>query len=98
MHVAQALDRTKGSASPILLLLIWEVVVRTGLIDGEFLPSPSEIVGAILSLSASELLPELAATLFRIGFGFAIATVFGVVLGTAMALSKAVNNFFYPLL
>lgn len=88
----------KSLASPVLLVLVWEASVRLGFIDPELLPSPGQILTAMSEMGASELLPELAATLFRIAVGFAIAAVVGVLLGSWMAISSRANSFFYPIL
>jgi len=88
----------KALASPVILVLLWEATVRAGLVDAELLPSPTQILVALREIGAAELMPELAATLFRIAVGFALAAVFGVLLGSWMALSERANGFFYPIL
>lgn len=85
-------------ASPLILVLVWEASVRLGFVDAELLPSPAQIVQALREMGAEELLPELFATLFRILIGLALAAVFGVILGSWMALSERANSFFYPIL
>ncbi len=84
--------------SPLLLLAIWEGAVHWNLVDGEFLPSPSQIMAALRGFGPDELLPELLATLFRIVIGFGCAAILGMLLGSWMALDKRVNAFFYPIL
>jgi NitT/TauT family transport system permease protein len=84
--------------SPLLLLAAWEMTVRFGFVDGEFLPPPSEIWAALRQFGPDELLPELAATLWRIAIGLGFAAIIGVVLGSWMAVDKRVDNFFYPIL
>ncbi|MCO5072949.1 MAG: ABC transporter permease [Rhizobiaceae bacterium] len=88
----------KQLLSPVILVLIWEASVRLGFVDSEFLPSPGQILQAMREMGAAELLPELAATLFRIAIGFFIAAVVGVLLGSWMAISSRANGFFYPIL
>jgi ABC-type nitrate/sulfonate/bicarbonate transport system permease component len=44
-------DRLLGFASPIGLLLVWEIGARTGLIDTRFFPAPSSIIAIIMGLS-----------------------------------------------
>lgn len=73
---------------PVLLLLgIWQAVTVGGLISPQLLPSPSAIaVRLVERLQQPEFLFQISQTLFRLGLGFAIALIAGMLLGAAMAL------------
>ena len=71
-----------------VLLLVWELASRVGLIDSLFLPAPSQIWKALEEMTLSgELAKHLGASLVRIGAGWLIGTAAGVVLGGLIGLS-----------
>ena len=50
-------DRILSIASPIGLLLVWEIAARVGLIDTRFFPAPSSILSLLFEmLKSGELL------------------------------------------
>ena len=54
----RARDRLIGLASPVLLVLLWEVSARLGWIDQRFFPAPSSIAAGFVQLARSgELWP-----------------------------------------
>jgi NitT/TauT family transport system permease protein len=88
----------KSSISPLVLLVIWEAVVRIEWIDPAFLPAPSQIVRALMSIGPTVLLWELWASLFRVLLGLVFGCVLGVLLGIWMALNVHADRFFTPIL
>ena len=46
-------DRILSVASPIGLLLVWEIAARTGAIDTRFFPAPSSILAFLWELLRS---------------------------------------------
>lgn len=83
----------------IALLVLWEVVARSGLVTPFQLPSLTNVIGRIISQAQSgELAISIGLTLWRALAGFAISAVLGVVLGLAMARVKFVNWFFDPII
>jgi NitT/TauT family transport system permease protein len=86
-------------ASPIFLLLLWEVLSRTGLVDSRFFPPPTAIIGTFIKLLATgELLSHLEVSLLRITAGFLLGTIPAIILGLLMGLYTPVRNFFSPLI
>src|SRR5438046_7163167 len=58
-------------ASPLLLIALWEALVRIRILDARFFPAPSSIVGTFTSLIASgELLVHVGASLQQVLLGF----------------------------
>jgi hypothetical protein len=58
-------------SSPIFILILWEFLSRTGLVDARFFPPPTEIVGTFLFMGTSgELFDHIGISLFRIFAGF----------------------------
>jgi NitT/TauT family transport system permease protein len=89
----------KAVASPLLLLLMWELAVRNGLLDSRFLPSPSSVFGELASLLVSgELLRDLGWTLQRVAIGFLLGAIPGIVLGLVLGLSPLLNALLRPLI
>ena len=69
-------------AVPVALGVAWEVAVRTGVAPGRLMPPPSQLMHTAIALAASgELQTHVAATMTRIGIGFAIGAVAGTVVG-----------------
>jgi sulfonate transport system permease protein len=71
-----------GLLVPVALAMAWEVAVRHGFISGRLMPPPSRLAQTAWSLARSgELQTHVAATMGRVGLGFAIGAAAGTVLG-----------------
>lgn len=87
----------RATASPIVMLLIWEALVRIGLLDARFFPAPSSVIHELAALLASgQLVVHLGYTLSRVGVGFLLGAVPAVLLGVVMGLSPAIRAFLQP--
>lgn len=74
-------------SGPVLVLAIWEFFSRAGLINPFFFPPPTSLDETTRDLIASgQLWSDLRASMGRIGGGFLIAAVPGVLLGLIMGL------------
>lgn len=83
----------------VLVLAVWEVLPRTGLVEAAFLPPLSEVLRTGWSLLASgELFQHVRASLSRSMIGFLLSIVSGVPLGLLMGWYKGVANTLSPLL
>jgi len=90
--------RTVAFLSPSLLLVIWEVLARWGVIDARLFSSPSRILGTFLPLLRSgELLSHIAISLQRIVLGFLAGAVPGVIPGLSMGLFAPLRAWLMPL-
>lgn len=84
--------------SLLMVITVWEVIARSGLIPFFFLPPLSVIASTFASQIAEGLLLQHALlTIFRAVAGFAIAVAVGVMLGIGMARFKVVHWFFDPI-
>src|SRR5690606_11614923 len=84
-------------ASPVLMLLIWEILVRAGLLDSRFFPPPSSVIAELFKLILSgELWVRTAYTVSRMLVGFFLGAVPAVFLGIVMGLSPTIRAFFQP--
>jgi ABC-type nitrate/sulfonate/bicarbonate transport system permease component len=85
-------------ASPLILLLTWELASRLGFADPLILPPPSKALGDLwLLASTGELWRALYASLYRVVCGFALAAVAGIALGALMARVRIADDFLDPL-
>ena len=93
-----AVDPASSVLSPVLLLLLWEVLARVGVIDIRFFPAPSNIFATLGEMiRAGELWTHVSASLQRIGIGFLIGAVPGVIVGLAMGLFSPIRAVIQPL-
>jgi NitT/TauT family transport system permease protein len=89
----------------IVLLLLWEGAVRSGVVSELFLPAPSSVARALWGMiSDGTLWENLSASLFRLVTGWAIGTVAGVLAGfvigifsIARAVGIPVLSAFFPI-
>ncbi|MCM3636171.1 ABC transporter permease [Sporosarcina luteola] len=85
-------------ASPIFLLLLWEVMSRTGIMDIRFFPPPSAILGTFVKMIASGAMADhIGVSLYRIFAGFLAGVIPGVVIGLLMGLYSPIRHFVQPI-
>jgi NitT/TauT family transport system permease protein len=84
--------------SPLALLLVWEALVRAGMLDARFFPTPSSVIQELVVMAASsELWVHAGYTVSRMLVGFVLGAVPGVLLGIAMGLSQRVRSILQPI-
>jgi sulfonate transport system permease protein len=80
-----------------VIALLWELAVRVGLSDGRLMPPPSKIYAAMAALAASgELQVHIAATLARVGAGFAFGAIAGTLTGAIAGGSETIRRVIDP--
>jgi NitT/TauT family transport system permease protein len=73
----------------VVLIALWEGAVRSGLVSELFLPAPSSVVTALWGLiEDGTLWQNLQASLFRLGVGWFLGTIVGIVAGFVIGLSS----------
>jgi ABC-type nitrate/sulfonate/bicarbonate transport system permease component len=96
---ARRRDRILGIASPLGLLLAWELAAQTGLIDVRFFPAPSAIILKLIEMARSgELTENVLISLQRIVLGFLLGGVPAIVIGVAMGIWRPVRALVDPLI
>lgn len=76
--------------SPVLLLLLWELGSRTGLIPERTLAAPSAVIGTLTEMLLSGELPSnLLVSFARVAAGLLIGIGLGLGLGLVAGLSRA---------
>jgi ABC-type nitrate/sulfonate/bicarbonate transport system permease component len=88
-----------GLFSILLLLIVWELIARSGTVTMFMLPPFSVVAEQIKTDALSgDLWRNLALTLYRAMAGFFIAAAGGIVLGALMSQLRAVRWFFDPII
>jgi NitT/TauT family transport system permease protein len=90
--------RGLGPVVFIVLIVLWEIGSRTGVISALVLPAPSEAMGAMRDLWVSgELWLHMGASLQRLFLGWTAGTVLGIALGLCIGLFSSVRSSAAPL-
>jgi ABC-type nitrate/sulfonate/bicarbonate transport system permease component len=85
--------------SPLALLLLWDVLVRVGVIDARFFPAPSTVATTLWAMAKSgELWLNTQASLIRLFWGFLVGGIPALGLGIAMGLSPLLRAIVEPLI
>ena len=96
---ARRRDRILSIASPLGLLLAWELAAATGLIDVRFFPAPSAIIAKLIEMALSgELTDNVLISLQRIVLGFLLGGVPAIVIGIAMGIWRPIRAIVDPLI
>lgn len=78
-----------GLATMAGLVAVWEGLVRSGVVEFQYLPAPSAVAGSLGTLlSSGELMTATAHTLRITVLGWLLASAFGVSLGLLLGLSE----------
>jgi ABC-type nitrate/sulfonate/bicarbonate transport system permease component len=95
----RARDRLLSIASPVGLLLLWEICARVGFIDTRFFPAPSSVISALIEMVKSgALITHTAVSLQRLAWGTLLGGAPALVLGIVMGLNRPVRAIFDPLI
>jgi sulfonate transport system permease protein len=88
-----------GLILPALLLALWEVAARAGVLRSNLLPAPSRVLEAMSSLQHQGLLlGHVVATCGRVLAGFALGAAAGTVFGIATGRNALVRALLDPML
>ena len=86
-----------GALLPILILAIWQLLSTNGTFSASQLPPPVEVLQAASGLiERGTLWEHVAISVQRVFSGFAIGSVLGIILGSAVGLSKTVGQLLLP--
>jgi len=89
--------RVQALALPTLLLIVWEGVVRGGVVAPNLLPPPSELIGTVRQLVADgALYGHIFVSVLRVVGGFTAGAALAIVVAAAVGLSTRVEAFIDP--
>lgn len=75
--------------APLVLLALWQLACLSGVFPPQVLVPPSEVARTLWSLAGTgELERHIGESMFRLGMGYVIGAVAGLVFGAAIALSR----------
>jgi len=87
-----------GIFSPLVVLVLWEMLGRAKLIDPSFFPPPSMIAGTFWSeLASGELLKDALATVSRVLIGYVMGAIPALVLALALGLWRVPRLLVLPI-
>jgi NitT/TauT family transport system permease protein len=89
--------RTVPIWATILFIVFWQVFCAVFRIDSFILPAPTEVVQSLMQYHQPIIMHALQ-TLFTTLVGFAMAIVFGLLLGLAIGIERAVYDGIYPMM
>lgn len=79
----------------VVLVAVWEIAVRMGIIDYHFFPAPSSLFQATwIDITSGKLASDSWGSFQRVIAGLSIGIAVGVILGMAMAMSRIVDAMF----
>jgi ABC-type nitrate/sulfonate/bicarbonate transport system permease component len=85
--------------SPLAVAVLWEFLVRLGVLSANYLPPPTQLGPHLFDLLAGgELWRHLIVTLYRLGLSFMFAVIPAVLLGLALGMSRTLRLALDPLL
>ena len=85
--------RHAGWISLALAIGLWQLAGSTGIVNPLFLPTPTAIVRTIYQLALSGALwQHLSYSIMRIGTGWILGTVTGIIIGFAIGLSSLARS------
>lgn len=87
-----------GKFSPLLVLVLWELLTQIGTVDPRFFPSPSSIASVFWQeLVDGTLLVDTLATLKRVAIGFVAGGVPAIILGLVLGLWPTARQLIAPI-
>jgi ABC-type nitrate/sulfonate/bicarbonate transport system permease component len=82
-----------GLVVPISVIGCWQALKSAGFIDYQYLPSPVDVLSALVELTHSgELARDVAHTLTTAALAFSLAMILGAAAGLAIGLAPAVRR------
>jgi len=81
---------------PVLVLLASEAAGRLGWVSSNLLPTPTDVVRALVDLGGRTVLGHLAASTARVAAGYAIGAALAVVAGSLVGLSSSARALLDP--
>lgn len=82
----------------LFVILIWEVLALSGIIDSFIMSSPSRMIKTIFNLSENNFLTHIFVTVYETIAGFSLGAILGVLIATLLWWSKTLTKIAEPFL
>jgi taurine transport system permease protein len=91
--------KAAGAFFPFAVLLVtWQVVTLAKLVPRDWLPTPVQVFRTWIDvIQDGSYLKHIGASLVRVGIGFVVSAVLGIVFGLLMGLRRGIAEFIQPL-
>src|SRR5690606_27251957 len=87
-----------GAVSVLIVVALWEWGAQSGMVSTLYLPPPTAVARELWSMIRSgEMWNAMAASLYRILWGFVVGTAAGIVVGLAVGVSRLFEAVLDPL-
>jgi NitT/TauT family transport system permease protein len=98
-RASSAAEIAVGTLAVVVIIAVWELVARAGLVAAQFLPSPSHVVQALWTMFISEhLLWHAAVSTWRVWLAFVIAAAMAIPIGILMSSYRIVGASLEPVI
>lgn len=88
-----------GSIIPFILVVLWEILSRAGVVPSNQLPAPTAILDKIISMAQDgSLWGHVWITTYRVIVGFVIGTIAAIILGSVVGFYKKAEQLFDPMI
>lgn len=85
--------------SPIVFLILWEILSRSGLVSIALFPPPSTVAIALWQMIISgTLFSDLTDSLWRLITGLFLGSLFGIAIGLSTGRNKVLEKIFSPII
>ena len=85
--------------SPVIAILVWELLALAGVLRANYVPPPSQLGPHLVGLLAGgELWRHLGVTLYRLSLSFLFALIPAVLLGLSLGMSRSLRLALEPIL
>lgn len=93
------MNRYATFISPLVLVVILEIIGRSGLIDPFFFPAPSRMLISLWKMTVTgEIFPHIGISILRAVSGYIIAAILGLAIGLLVAWSRVCEIIIDPLI
>jgi len=93
------LERSSGLLTLLVILTIWEVLSRAGLLPPNIVPPPSDIAKtAAAALASGDLTEPVVTTVRQFAVGFLLAVIVGIPCGYALGRWDTLHAAFEPMI
>jgi NitT/TauT family transport system permease protein len=88
-----------GFVSPVIAVLVWELLALAGVLRANYVPPPSQLGPHLVELLAGgELWRHLSLSLYRLSLSFLFAVIPAVLLGLSLGMSRNLRLALEPIL